>query len=91
MTSYECQGCFSTSLINSLKSAKGHSVTEANENRITIKTITKLSGSYDSAKYKGTSKLSEITAAGGSEVGGAGGCDDTLTSAICKEYHLDCQ
>ena len=91
MISYECDNCFSQTLINTLKSAKGHSVTEATSSRITIKTITKLSGKYDTASYKGNDLTSKITAAGGKEVGGAGGSDEAVTKKICTEYKLVCE
>ena len=91
MSTYECSGCLSTSLINQLKNAKGHYVKEATSSRITILTITSLSSGYNSAKFKGTSQLSKITAAGAEEVGGAGGFGEPLTLEVCKNYNLICE
>lgn len=91
MTTYECDNCFSTSLINTLKKAKGHSVVEATSSSITIKRMTSLSGKYNSTTYFGTGLLSKITEAGGEEVGGAGGCEDEVTKAVCSEFNLICE
>ncbi len=91
MQTFECNKCFSTALINSLKSAKGHYVKSANASSITIMRITSLTSPYNSTNYFGTGQISKITKAGGQEAGGAGGCDDTLTAAVCKQFHLTCQ
>ena len=90
---YQCKknGCFSNSLINQLKSAKGHYVVKANNNEITIRTITKLSGKYNTSGYRGTDLSSKITSAGGENVGGLGSSEEPLTKTICNQYHLICE
>ena len=92
MRTYTCDNCFSNSLINTIKKAKGYSVTKSSSSEITYKRITKLTGSYgNNSNYIGSNVTNKITAAGGVEAGGAGGCDDSLTKAICNEYHLTCE
>lgn len=91
MQTFSCKNCFNNTLINQLKSAKGHSVVKSSASEITIKVITSLSGKYNSSKFFGTSLISKIKSAGGEEIGGAGGCEDKVTKAICNEYHLTCQ
>ena len=91
MFTYECNKCFSTALINELKSAKGYHVTEANSSRITVKFITSLSGKYNTTACKGENKIGKITKAGGKQVGGAGGSGDSVTKTVCSEFHLICQ
>lgn len=91
MITYTCDKCFSDSLINSLKNVKGTAFVSGNDSEITIKWITSLSDPYNSSTYKGTAPTSKIKAAGGEEIGGAGGSDDELTLADCKEFHLSCK
>ncbi len=91
LETYECSGCLSSSLINQLKTAKGHYVKEATSSKITIGVITNLSGGYNAAKFKGTSLISKITAAGAEVTGGAGGSDEPLTLEVCKNYNLTCE
>ena len=91
MQTFSCDNCFSNSLINTLKSAKGHYVQNATNSEITILRITSLSGSYNNTKYFGTGQIDKIKNAGGEEVGGAGGCDDELTKDVCNKFHLLCE
>lgn len=91
MITYSCDKCFSDSLINSLKNVKGTAFVSGNDSEITIKWITSLSDPYNTSTYKGTAPTSKIKAAGGEEIGGAGGSDDDLTAADCKEFHLSCK
>ncbi len=91
MQTFTCDNCFSNSLISTLKKAKGHNVVEADGSKITIKRINKLSGSYNKTSYYGTDYVNKITKAGGEEVGGAGGCEDLVTKAVCKEFNLICE
>ena len=91
MQTYECDNCFSTSLINTLKNAKGHNVVSSSPSSITIKRITSLSGKYNSTTYFGTGLINKIKELAGDEVGGAGGCEDLLTTTECKEYNLICK
>ena len=91
MFTYRCDKCFSESLLSSLRNVKGTCLMNASDSEITIKYITVLSEPYNTKTYKGTSPISKIEAAGGEQVGGAGGSDEPLTSAICKEYNLKCK
>lgn len=91
MHTFECEGCFSNSLINTLKNAKGHYLVESNSSKITIKVITSLTNSYNKSTYFGKSYISKIESAGGEEVGGAGGCDEAVTKDVCKSFNLICE
>ena len=91
MITYACEKCFSDSLINSLKNLKGTAFVSGNDSEITIKFITGLSDPYNSSTYKGTALTSKIKAAGGEEIGGAGGSDEPLTREECQEFHLKCK
>ena len=91
MRSFCCDACFSDALINSLKNVKGTVFVSGDSSQITIKTITGLSGKYNTTTFKGTGVTNKITAAGGEECGGAGGSGDPLTTAVCSEYHLKCK
>lgn len=90
MVTYGCDGCFSDSLIKSLKSTKGVSVVSSSSSEITVKYITKLSDPYNTSKYYSNSIISKISEAGGEEMGGAGGSDDELTKSDCSEFNLTC-
>lgn len=91
MLTYECDKCFSNSLINTFKKAKGYHVVEANSSKITFQKITALSKPYNSTKYFGQGIGSKITAAGGENTGGAGGSGDKLTASVCKQFNLTCK
>ena len=93
MFTYVCKepGCFSDSLINSIKNTKGTYVRSASNDEITIAYITRLSDPYNDKKFKGTAPISKIEAAGGEQQGGAGGSDEPLTMEECKQFHLSCK
>ena len=93
MFTYVCKepGCFSDSLISSIKNNKGTYVRSANNDEITIAYITRLSDPYNDKKLKGTAPISKIEAAGGEQQGGAGGSDEPLTMEDCKNFHLSCK
>ena len=93
MFTYVCTepGCFSDSLISSIKNVRGSYIHSANNSEITIAYITRLSDPYNDKKYKGTAPISKITAAGGEQQGGAGGSDEPLTMEDCKKFHLSCK
>ena len=91
MRTYECVGCFSDTLINTLRTAKGHYLIEGFSDIVFIKVITGLSGKYNSETYYGHSYLDQVEAAGGEEVGGGGGNGEPLTMEICNQYHLKCE
>ena len=91
MSTYTCDNCFSTSLINTIKKAKGYKLIKGSSSEITYAKINKLSGKYNSTTYFGSSLSKKITNAGGIESGGAGGSGDDLTKSVCSEYHLTCE
>lgn len=93
MFTYVCKepGCFSDSLISSIKNVKGSYIHSASNSEITIAYITRLSDPYNDKKFKGTAPISKIIAAGGEQQGGAGGSDEPLTMEDCKKFHLNCK
>ena len=48
---YECTNCFSTSLINTFKNAKGYYVKNSSASQIVFRRITNLSSPYNNTKY----------------------------------------
>ena len=88
---YECDKCFTTSLINKLKRAKGHHVLSADDSSISVARITKLSGKYNSSSYMGSSMLKKLTEAGATGDPRGGGSGEDLTKEYCKYFNLTCE
>ena len=92
--SFQNTKAFSTSLINSLKNTKGYYLANISSDKktIAVRYITILSGKYNTTTYKGNGNLkSQIIKEGGENIGGLGSVDETLTKAICTQYHLICE
>ena len=91
MLTYSCKNCFSTSLINTFKKAKGYYLVKGDSSEITFHKITKLNGKYNNKTYYGNDITNKILAAGGEKIGEAGSEGESLNSNICKKYNLICQ
>ena len=88
---YEFSKSIPSSLINTLKNAKGYVVVSYTDKTMELKRLFDLSGKYNTTVYKGSSLESKIKAAGGTGDQRGGGGPEPLTKEVCKEFHLICE